>query len=64
VGSNFHASIGFVGTEDGTGVLVAGIAGCLMFRLIDRLFPLRYLHLAIGIVGAFFTLALMSAGEQ
>jgi PAT family beta-lactamase induction signal transducer AmpG len=59
VGSNFHASIGFVGAVGGTGVLVAGIAGCLMFRLIDRLLPLRHLYLAIGIVGAFFTLALM-----
>jgi PAT family beta-lactamase induction signal transducer AmpG len=59
VGSNFHASLGFVGAVGGTGVLVAGIAGCLMFRLIDRLLPLRYLYLSIGIVGALFTLALM-----
>jgi MFS transporter, PAT family, beta-lactamase induction signal transducer AmpG len=59
VGSNFHASLGFVGMVGGTGVLVAGIAGCLMFRLIDRLLPLRYLYLSIGIVGALFTLALM-----
>lgn len=60
VGSNFHATIGFVGAVGGTGVLVAGIAGCLMFRLIDRLLPLRYLYLSIGVVGAVFTLALMS----
>ncbi len=59
VGSNFHASLGFVGAVGGTGVLAAGIAGCLMFRLIDHLLPLRYLYLSIGVVGAVFTLALM-----
>ncbi len=59
VGSNFHASLGFVGAVGGAGVLAAGIAGCLMFRLIDRLLPLRHLYLSIGIVGALFTLALM-----
>jgi MFS transporter, PAT family, beta-lactamase induction signal transducer AmpG len=59
LGSNFHASSRFVGAIGGTGVLAAGIAGCLMFRLIDRLLPLRYLYLSIGVVGAVFTLALM-----
>jgi PAT family beta-lactamase induction signal transducer AmpG len=59
LGSDFHASMRFVGAIGGTGVLVAGIAGCLVFRLIDRLMPLRYLYLTIGVVGAAFTLALM-----
>jgi MFS transporter, PAT family, beta-lactamase induction signal transducer AmpG len=59
LGSNFHASGRFVGAIGGAGVLIAGIAGCLMFRLIDRLLPLRYLYLTIGVVGAVFTLALM-----
>ena len=38
---------------------MGGIAGCLAFRLIDRLLPLRFLYLAIGVVGSLFTLALM-----
>ncbi len=59
LGSSFHASGRFVGAIGGAGVLVAGIAGCLTFRLIDRLLPLRYLYLSIGVVGAAFTLALM-----
>jgi len=33
--------------------------GCLIFPLIDRLLPLRYLYLAIGMVGAMFTLTLI-----
>jgi PAT family beta-lactamase induction signal transducer AmpG len=44
----------------GAGVLVAGIAGCLMFPLVDRLLPLRYLYLAIGVVGSIFTLLLLA----
>ena len=59
LGSDFGASAHFVGAVGGAGVLFAGIAGCLVFPLIDRLLPLRYLYLTIGIVGAFFTLTLM-----
>ena len=58
LGSDFHASPHFVGAVGGAGVVVAGIAGCLFFRLIDRLLPLRYLYLSIGVVGVVFTLAL------
>ena len=59
LGSEFHASMRFVGAVGGTGVVVAGITGCLVFRLINHLMPLRYLYLTIGVVGAAFTLALM-----
>jgi PAT family beta-lactamase induction signal transducer AmpG len=59
LGSDFRASAHFVGAVGGAGVLFAGIAGCLVFPLIDRLLPLRYLYLAIGVVGAVFTLALL-----
>jgi PAT family beta-lactamase induction signal transducer AmpG len=59
LGSDFHASAHFVGAVGGAGVLFAGIAGCLIFPFIDRLLPLRYLYLAIGVVGALFTLALL-----
>lgn len=57
-GSEFHASTRYVGAIGGAGVVAAGITGCLLFRLVDRLMPLRYLYLAIGVVGAGFTLAL------
>ena len=59
LGSDFHASPHFVGAVGGAGVLFAGIAGCLVFPLIDRLLPLRYLYLTIGVVGALFTLSLL-----
>ena len=59
LGSDFRASAHFVGAVGGAGVLLAGIAGCLVFPFIDRLLPLRYLYLTIGVVGALFTLALM-----
>jgi len=59
LGSDFRASAHFVGAVGGAGVLFAGIAGCLIFPLIDKLLPLRYLYLIIGVVGALFTLALM-----
>jgi len=59
LGSDFHASTHFVGLVGGAGVMVGGIVGCLIFPLIDRLLPLRYLYLAIGIVGSIFTLALI-----
>jgi MFS transporter, PAT family, beta-lactamase induction signal transducer AmpG len=59
LGSDFHASTRFVGLVGGIGVLIGGISGCFLFRLIDRLLPLRLLYLAIGAAGAAFTLALM-----
>lgn len=59
LGNEFHASSRFVGLVGGAGVLLGGIAGCLIFPLIDRLLPLRYLYLAIGAVGSLFTLALI-----
>jgi PAT family beta-lactamase induction signal transducer AmpG len=59
LGSDFDASSHFVGLVGGGGVLIAGIAGCLVFALIGRLLPLRYLYLAIGAVGSIFTLGLI-----
>jgi MFS transporter, PAT family, beta-lactamase induction signal transducer AmpG len=59
LGSDFHASAHFVGLVGGAGVMIGGIVGCLIFPLIDRLLPLRYLYLAIGIVGSAFTLMLI-----
>jgi len=59
VGDDFHASSRFVGAVGGTGVLLGGIAGCFLFRLIDHPLPLRVLYLAIGAAGAMFTFALI-----
>jgi PAT family beta-lactamase induction signal transducer AmpG len=59
LGGDYHASARFVGLVGGAGVVFAGIAGCFIFPLIDRLLPLRYLFLAIGVVGALFTLSLI-----
>lgn len=60
IGDDFHASSHFVSLVGGAGVLSGGITGCLLFRLIDRLLPLRFLYLAIGTVGSLFTLALIA----
>jgi MFS transporter, PAT family, beta-lactamase induction signal transducer AmpG len=59
LGEDFRASTHFVGLAGGSGVLVGGICGCFIFRPIDRLLPLRFLYLAIGVFGAIFTLALI-----
>jgi PAT family beta-lactamase induction signal transducer AmpG len=59
IGDDFHASSHFVSLVGGGGVLLGGITGCLLFRLIDHLLPLRFLYLAIGVVGSLFTLALI-----
>ena len=56
---DFRASIHFVGLVGGGGVFLGGIVGCCAFRFIDRLMPLRFLYLAIGIAGSIFTLALI-----
>src|SRR5271167_4314548 len=56
LGSDFHASTHFVGLVGGAGVLMGGITGCLIFPLINRRLPLRYLYLAIGMAGSIFTL--------
>jgi MFS transporter, PAT family, beta-lactamase induction signal transducer AmpG len=59
LGADFHASGHFVGLVGGTGVLLGGISGCLLFRLIDRLLPLRFLYLCVGVAGSIFTLTLI-----
>ncbi len=59
LGSDFQASPEFVGRVGGAGVTVAGAVGCFVFALVNRLLPLRYLYLAIGVTGACFTLGLI-----
>jgi PAT family beta-lactamase induction signal transducer AmpG len=59
LGSDFHATPEFVGRVGGAGVAIAGVVGCCIFALVNRLLPLRYLYLAIGVTGSCFTLGLM-----
>jgi MFS transporter, PAT family, beta-lactamase induction signal transducer AmpG len=59
LGNDFHASTHFVGLVGGGGVLLGGICGCLIFPVIDKLLPLRFLYLAIGAAGSLFTVALL-----
>lgn len=59
LGPDFHASRHLVGVLGGIGVTLGGIAGSYSFRLIDRLLPLRFLYLAVGVFGALFNLGLL-----
>lgn len=59
IGDDYHASNHFVSLVGGGGILLGGVGGGLLFRLIDRVLPLRFLYLAIGVVGSLFTLALI-----
>lgn len=60
LGDDFHASVRFVSIVAGAGVTLGAIAGCFVFPLVRRLLPLRLLYLAVGIIGALFTLAMIS----
>jgi MFS transporter, PAT family, beta-lactamase induction signal transducer AmpG len=59
LGEDFHASSHFVSLVGGASTSLGAMSGCLLFRLVDRLLPLRLLYLAIGVVGSLFTLALI-----
>jgi MFS transporter, PAT family, beta-lactamase induction signal transducer AmpG len=56
-GDDFHASSGLVGIIGGVGGAAAGIVGCLLFKPLSRLMPLRPLYLAVGLIGSIFTLS-------
>jgi PAT family beta-lactamase induction signal transducer AmpG len=58
-GGDFHASPAFVDLVGGVGVAAGGVVGCLAFPLLSRRLPLRPLYLAVGMVGALFTLGLI-----
>jgi PAT family beta-lactamase induction signal transducer AmpG len=59
LGPDFHASRHLVGLIGGIGITLGGIAGSYGFRLIDRLLPLRFLYLGVGVLGALFNLAVI-----
>lgn len=58
-GKEFQASAGLVSTLGGLGSIVAGVVGSYLVPIIARRLPLRRLYLAIGVVGACFTLSLL-----
>lgn len=58
-GDAFRTSPGLVSTIGGIGSIVAGIVGSFLVPPIARRLPLRRMYLAIGIVGASFTLSLL-----
>jgi PAT family beta-lactamase induction signal transducer AmpG len=59
IGDDFHASPHFVSLVGGGGVVLGGVAGSLLFLLIDRLLPLRFLYLAVAVAGSLFSLLLV-----
>ena len=59
VGRDFHASVREVSLAGGAGVAVAGVVGSLIYPFFARRMALRPLYLAIGAVGALFTLSLL-----
>lgn len=59
-GSDFSTSERTVSLFAGVGSSAAGIVGSFLLFPLARRFPLRPVYLAIGIVGAFFTLSLLA----
>lgn len=58
-GQDFGASQEIISFAGGAGAIVPGLIGCLLFPLLARRVPLRYLYLANGTLGAIFTLSLL-----
>ena len=57
IGGNFNASPNTVSFFAGAGSVIAGVGGSFLVPLLAKKIPLRPLYLAIGFVGAMFTLA-------
>ncbi len=58
-GKDFHAAPALVSVLGGGGTSLAGIIGCSLMPLLARKLPLRPLYLALGVIGAAFTLSLL-----
>ncbi|MGH8111272.1 MAG: MFS transporter [Rhodanobacteraceae bacterium] len=59
LGDDFGASMQAAALIAGVGLSAAAIVGCLVLPRLAKHMPLRPLYLAIGIVGALFTLSLL-----
>ena len=58
-GADFHASPDTVSMAGGAGAFLSGIIGSLLFPVLARRAPLRFLYLGNGVLGALFTLLLI-----
>lgn len=58
-GQDFHTSPGMVSFFGGVGAMLAGVVGSFLVPPIAKKFPLRPMYLAVGIIGACFTLSLL-----
>ena len=58
-GKDFHADPGLVSFFGGVGSIAAGVIGSFLIPPIAKKLPLRPMYLAIGIIGACFTLSLL-----
>lgn len=58
-GKDFHASPGLVSFVGGVGAMIAGVVGSFLVPPIAKKFALRPMYLAIGMIGAVFTLSLL-----
>jgi PAT family beta-lactamase induction signal transducer AmpG len=61
LGRDYHASEQFVALAGGAGATAAGVIGSLLVPRLAKRFPARSLYLAIGAIGAVFSLALIFA---
>jgi PAT family beta-lactamase induction signal transducer AmpG len=63
-GADFSANERTVSLFAGVGSSIAGIAGSFLLFPLARRFPLRPVYLAIGVIGAIFTLGLLALPRQ
>jgi MFS transporter, PAT family, beta-lactamase induction signal transducer AmpG len=59
VGNDFHAPARVVSIISGTGVIIAGLAGCLLFPLVAKRVSLLGCYLLNAVVGSIFTIGLI-----
>jgi len=60
IGNDFHASARVVSLVGGTGVVVAGLAGCLLFPILARRVPLLLIYLMNAMAGSLFGISLIT----
>jgi PAT family beta-lactamase induction signal transducer AmpG len=60
LGPDFHASDGLVSVANGLGAVLIGVGASLLARLILKRAPAPLAYLSVGVLGAAFTLALLT----
>jgi MFS transporter, PAT family, beta-lactamase induction signal transducer AmpG len=61
IGNDFHASARVVSLVGGIGVVVAGLAGCLLFPILAKRVPLLAFYLMNAMAGSLFAVGLISS---